>query len=254
MSAAEWVRQEDARRRGIVPSSNRQMPSVTSAAVQRVPMEPTEQQLRVGQQMVRNMDEQYGKRMEEAKRMEESKARQMQMLPPPMQPTRMLPPPTRMLPPPMLPTPMQPMPMQSSSDAVAGIRGGIERNLRIQEEGRLRNAFRESPDSEPVKLQRFSEGQRERDRARAERHAYEAQQAEETHKRETQEWRDQVEHKRARERARQAAQPTQSRPSDQFLGNFTHGDKEYGQFAVQQPDGRNRVALAVRDKEPFKLY
>jgi hypothetical protein len=27
-------------------------------------MEPTEQELRVGQQMVRNMDEQYGKRMQ----------------------------------------------------------------------------------------------------------------------------------------------------------------------------------------------
>ena len=179
LSAAEWVRQEEARRRGIAPSSNRQMPPVTSAAVQRVPMEPTEQQLRVGQQMVRNMDKQYGKRMEEARRMEESKARQ------------------------------------------------LERDL-LEIEG---------------------------ERIRAERSRYDAQQAKETSAREMQDWRDQVDHARSRERARQASQPKQSGPSgDQFLGNFTSGDKEYGQFAVRQPDGKTRVALAVRAKEPFKLY
>jgi hypothetical protein len=176
LSAKEWVKQEEARRRGILPSSesSRQMPP----RVQMASMEPTEQELRVGQQMVRNMDEQYGKRIAQLRRMEESKARQM------------------------------------------------DRDL-LEIEG---------------------------ERIRAERRRYEVQQAEEAQGREMEDWRDQVDHARARERARQASQPKQSRPSDVFLGNFTSGDKEYSQFAVQQPDGKTRVALAVKAKEPFQLY
>jgi hypothetical protein len=37
-----------------------------------------------------------------------------------------------------------------------------------------------------------------------------------------------------------------TRQNTRFMGEFTHGNNEYGQFAVQQPDGQTRVALGIR--------
>jgi hypothetical protein len=251
MSAAEWVKQEDARRRGGIMPNRSIPPSQPMAPIQleeqRLASIELEQKIKsreaaaiargIRAPVVNLMDQPIQSRRPSSQPMQPRPVINLMDLPTtgpsmaPMQPTRpvvnLMDQPTQS---------RRPSAMAPSEEQIAwpgleqNIARGIAENIRVQQEGRLKNAFREPLYEKPVRLsampqETFTEPSIEERAAE-----WRAKEARREHERK--EW----------EKRKAADKP-------QFLGEFEHRGQQIGQFAVRKPDGQMGVALAVRGSE-----